>query len=124
MNEDDNGNRNVTRLSQHMIKLRATVDIKSYLNLGVFNSFYSSPFDNDSSVEGLDQLSSFSWLTARLDIKVDKLANLRYPKIGLVLEGVNLLDEKVYNPEVVFKNYNAVRNKAGPGVNISAYIKF
>ncbi|MDN5214920.1 TonB-dependent receptor [Fulvivirgaceae bacterium BMA12] len=123
-NEDDSGNRNVTRLPQHMVKLGAAMDVKSYLNLGVFNSFYSSPFDNDSSVEGLDQLSAFNWLTARLDVKVDKLANLKYPKIGLVFEGVNLLDQKVYNPEIVFKNYNAVRNKPGLGINVTAYVKF
>lgn len=123
-NKDDNGNKNVSRLPQHMLKLGAALDVKGYMNLGVFNSFYSSPFDNDASVEGLNQLSAFSWLTARLDVKVDKLVNLDYPKIGLVLEGVNLLDEEVYNPEIVFNNYNAVRNKQGLGVNVTAYVKF
>lgn len=124
VNEDVNGDKNVSRLPNHMIKLGGSFAVTNYANLGIFNSYYSSPFDNPSATDGLGQLGSFSWLTARLDVKLHEVMNLENQKIGLVIEGVNLLDKKVYNPEIVLGNYNAIQNKSGRGVNVSAYIKF
>lgn len=123
-NKDGNNNKNISRLPQHMLKLGGSLKIKDYANIGIFNSYYSSPIDRESASDGLGQLGAFSWLTARLDLEINKLMNLGDQKFGLVIEGVNLFDKKVYNPEIIFGAYNAVQNKAGRGINVSAYLKF
>ncbi len=122
--EDNNGNKNISRIPQHMFKLGGSVNLKNYANLGIFNAFYSNPIDSETASDGLSQLNSFNWLTARLNVKLDKILNLDHPSVGLIVEGVNLLDQKVYNPEIVFRSFNAVQNKQGLGINVSAYVKF
>ncbi len=51
--EDGNGNKNVSRIPQHMFKLGASLAYKGYANLGVFNAFYSSPIDIETASDGL-----------------------------------------------------------------------
>ncbi len=107
-----------------MLKIGGSWLAREYANLGLFNSYYSSPIDMETASEGLSGLSAFSWLTARLNLKLDKLIKMSKQEAGLTIEGINLLDVKVYNPEIILANFNAVRNKPGRAIYISAYVKF
>lgn len=122
-NEADDGTKDVSRLPRHMLKVGVSHQLTSYLKLAVFNSHYSAPFDQENSESGRGDLKAFSWLTARLDFSVAQLTGGE-KRYGITFEGVNLLDEEVYNPEINFRNYNAVRSQPGRMILASAYLKF
>lgn len=109
---------NPVLLPNHMLKLGASYDIQNMVQLSVFNSFYTSPYNysdvyNTVKRTSIGELSAFNWLTAKAVVKMNKIFNIERPKINATIEGVNILNETVYNPEIVFKGFDAFRNRPG-----------
>ena len=124
-NEDDEGNKNIARLPEHMVKFGAVLNIKKHFNLGVFNSFYTSPAELANPLgQSVGELSAYNWLTAKLNVNVSKLLKMDEIDFGVIVEGANLLDQKVYNPEIWNQEFSAIQTHPGISFNAGAYIRF
>ena len=62
-------------------------------------------------------------MTMKVDWKLSTTLN-SIKDYGLTFEGVNLLDEKVYDPEVLFGNFNEINLRPGIGFYAGAYVRF
>lgn len=122
-NEDEDGNENVTRLPQHMLKIGAMYDIQGIVKIAVHNAYYSSPIVS-GGLDGLGQLSSFNWTTAKVDFNLNKALSFDHPNVSLNIRSINLLNEKVYNPEIVFANYNAVQSHPEAAYQLGVKVTF
>lgn len=104
-----------SRLPQHMIKVGITQSIGNW-NMAIFNSHYSRRFDTEEALDVSGDLRAFNWLSAKIICKILKKES-KSQLLELYLEGRNLLDIEVYDPEILFGDYNSVRIK--PGINVN-----
>jgi len=121
-NENEDGEENVTRIPAHSLKLGISYRTDQ-LGFGLFNSLYSSPFQTVGAREGLGDLAAFNWMT----LKVDWSASNSFQSsgdYGLSIEAVNLLDEKVYEPELFLGTFNSVNIRPGIGLYANVYYQF
>lgn len=122
-NEDEEGEKNSERIPTTALKLGVSFGEWKDVNISLFNSWYSSPLSTEGARESVGELSAYSWLTAKVRWEISHTfgSALDY---GLSVEGVNLLDKKVYDPEILFGNFNAVNLRPGIGIYVNGYVRF
>lgn len=119
-NENDSGIENVELLPNHMVKIGASYTVKELVKLSVFNQYYSSPYKYsevyetaDRNRQGIGELGAYNWLTAKMNVNLNNAFGFDKPEIQLTAESVNLLDETVYNPEILFNGFDAIQTRPG-----------
>ena len=100
-----------SRFPSHMLKVGYTRVVTYPFTFGVFNSFYSMRFNDETAIQIVDGLKAFSWLSAKLNYNLP--LNEKLSDFHLFIEGSNLLNLKVYDPEIIFGSYNAINLRSG-----------
>ncbi len=134
-NENDEGEQDVTAISNVMAKGGISYEGKQGLSIGLFNSFFSKPADVINSQSDLEPdrqrqvvnpiPEAFHLLSLNISADVTKMLGSRQgPSLLLNLYGENLLNEKVYNPEFSRRVINAIPANGGRGIYGGVVVKF
>lgn len=94
-NEDSTGARDIYSLPNHMLKMGVSYHLGDLASFNLFNTYCSQP-KVEEGVAGVDQLSNFHWMTAKINVNINGVLGLPN-SLQLSLESVNLLDERVKN---------------------------
>lgn len=121
-NEDTTGQKDIYGLPNTMFKLGASYTFKELATISLFNSYYSKS-NQEGGFQNLDRLSSFNWMTAKLNLNLNQFVNVGNT-FGLSFEAVNVLDEKVYNPTILIGNSKQIlQTMPGRAFYVSAYFR-
>jgi outer membrane receptor for ferrienterochelin and colicins len=114
-----------TAIASTMIKLGIAYNNK-YGNIGIFNSYYSSgskKFEQNSLLVN-PAASAFNLASLNVSADICTIFNLKnIPQISLNAYVNNLLDEKIYNPELARNFINSIPAAGGRAVYIGVSVK-
>ncbi|GHN02997.1 vitamin B12 transporter BtuB [Cytophagales bacterium WSM2-2] len=121
-----------TGIPQRMGKLGIIYSYKKIGTLSVFNSIYGKTADyyqySSSNVNltaaANPQVDAYNYMSASLHINLKELTSPKFPNIALNFMVNNLLDEKIYYPELVRRNINSLPGRPGRAMYAGLVFKF
>jgi outer membrane cobalamin receptor len=134
-NENERGIKDVSFISNHMIKAGIAYNSPKGLSIGVFSSHFSKPnnmddfYRTDTNPNPIvirnEVPTSFNLLSVNIDLKLNKLFNLgeKSPDLVFNIYGTNLLDKEVYDPQFMPRPRQINSLPAMPGRAIYSSLK-
>lgn len=129
---NDLGQKNKTGVPQTMGKLGLTYSYKQMATLGIFNAYYGKPADyylyNANGVRltkmANPTVQAYNYMSMNISLNVkEALGSSDFPNVMLNIYVNNLLDEKVYYPELVRRNINSLPGRPGRALYVGAIFK-
>lgn len=117
-NHDDDNLEDITFMPNFLAKAGIAYSRKNLYSISVFNTFSSKTHEvsmaNPNAANVNPKVNSFNNLTANVRFNLAKLFNIsRTKSIMFSIYAVNLLDAKLYQPEVIFQRINTVPARGG-----------
>ncbi len=124
--------KDVTFLPNQMLKFGIGAMPVQGLNIGIFNSYFSEPAALFRTNEFLTikqnnpKPSAFNLLSINFDLNFTRLLKKDASKGEIIANfyGTNLLDEKVFDPEIMRRNINSIPAMPGRGMFAGVKVKF
>jgi outer membrane receptor for ferrienterochelin and colicin len=119
--KNDAGQENYDCTPMLMAKIGVLFNYQKKASLGVYNSYFGEPGDYYLLSPKGDILTkmanpsakAYNNLSANASFNITNTFKLKIPQISLTCYASNLLDEKIYYPEVVRRNINTLPGRPG-----------
>ncbi len=128
-NENEKGVEDITLMPNHLVKGGVSYDWKGGVTLGLFDAYSSQRSDvaiiAPNTLEVNPKADEYHWVTANIILDITKLMKLTQThKISVRFYGENLLDQAVYDPEVLRQVINTLPARSGPSFMSEIVVNF
>lgn len=124
-NEDDAGNKDVTLAPRWTGNLGVRYRFANQLEASLFNQHVSAFFDNPNNVGARSpKPESYNLLSAQLRLPVSQwVPGMKPERIALSVYASNLLDEEIWQPELIGNAFNSIQATPGRGAWLNLEVK-
>lgn len=124
-NEDNNDNSDVTLAPRWILNTGYTHEFKNAMQLSLFNQHVDS-FKNSGNPATNPNPGSYNLLSVNINIPLQQQAikNDSLNSTYITLKANNLLDEDIWQPELILPYYNSIQVYGGRTVSLSFLMQF